>query len=227
MFSLHERSRCCVACVRKTITSCCFTDMLCCITAMMFPRGRCCVAFYCLLTCWLLKFRYVVRFPISCDSAPRIRFQAAQQAVGRHIRRHRALWPRPRPWVPEVCLSMAGPVLALVVQSSPRPSLKIWDVKRERCVNEAAECDSASYSWAKAVSADFTTWGLLVCTQKSFLELWDMRRLRHPVAISAPNVGGTSRALRANFPSKLALSSSSDGVVHVATWPKLKWVEDG
>ena len=114
---------------------------------------------------------------------------------------------------------MAGPVLALVVQSSPRPSLKIWDVKRERCVNEAAECDSASYSWAKAVSADFTTWGLLVCTQKSFLELWDMRRLRHPVAISAPNVGGTSRALRANFPSKLALSSSSDGVVHVATWP--------
>ncbi|CAE7241680.1 BRWD1 [Symbiodinium microadriaticum] len=42
-----------------------------------------------------------------------------------------------------------------------------------------------------------------------------MRRLRHPVAISAPNVGGTSRALRANFPSKLALSSSSDGVVHV------------
>ena len=119
--------------------------------------------------------------------------------------------------MPELCLAMTGAVLALVLQSSPRPSLKIWDVKRESCV-KAAESNSTSYSWAKAVSADFTTWGVLVCTQKSFLELWDMRRLRQPVAVSAPNVGGTSRALRANFPSKLALSSSSDGVVHVATW---------
>ena len=112
---------------------------------------------------------------------------------------------------------MSGPALALVVQSSPRPALKIWDVKRESCVEESTSSDSASYSWAKAVAADFTTWDILLCTRKSYLELWDMRKLHDPVAISAPNVGGT-KTLRADFPAKRALSSSADGVVHVATW---------
>ena len=113
---------------------------------------------------------------------------------------------------------MSGPVLALVVESSPQPSLKIWDVKRESCVTEDSSQDSANYSWAKAVVADFTTCGILFCTRKSLLELWDMRKLDGPVAASAPNVGGTSTGLRANFPSKLALSSSADGMTHLATW---------
>lgn len=113
---------------------------------------------------------------------------------------------------------MLGQTLGLVVESSPKPAIKIWDVKRESCLHDGGQnASTSSHLWAKAVLADFRNYSVLLCTRNSFLELWDLRRLASPLAVSGRDVGGSPRALRASFGigSGLALSASPDGLLHL------------
>lgn len=120
---------------------------------------------------------------------------------------------------------MEGQTLGLVIESSPTPAIKIWDVKRESCLHEGGQKGStSSHLWAKAVLADFRSYATLICTRNSFLELWDLRRLASPVAVSGRDVGGSPKALRASFAplgcgglSGLSLSASPDGLLHLVT----------
>ncbi len=120
---------------------------------------------------------------------------------------------------------MEGQTLGLVIESSPTPAIKIWDVKRESCLHEGGQKGStSSHLWAKAVLADFRSYATLLCTRNSFLELWDLRRLASPVAVSGRDVGGSPKALRASFAplgcgglSGLSLSASPDGLLHLVT----------
>ena len=121
---------------------------------------------------------------------------------------------------------MLGQTIALVIESSPQPTIKIWDVKRQSCILEGGQRTStASHLWAKCVLADFTTYSALICTRNSLLELWDLRMLSSPLAVSGRDVGGSPRALRAVFgglkgalSGGLSLSASADGLLHLATW---------
>lgn len=118
---------------------------------------------------------------------------------------------------------MLGQALGLVVESSPKPAIRIWDVKRESCLHEGGQTlSTSSHLWAKAVLADFASYSALLCTRNSFLELWDLRRLASPLAVSGRDVGGSPKALRASFAGVgpfvpgLALSASPDGLLHLA-----------
>ena len=80
---------------------------------------------------------------------------------------------------------------------------------------------ASSHLWAKSVVADFSTYSALICTRNSLLELWDLRKLISPVAVSGRDVGGSPKALRALFQSNssrgaLSLSASPDGLLHLA-----------
>ena len=117
---------------------------------------------------------------------------------------------------------MVGQTLGLIVESSPKPAIKIWDVKRESCLHEGGQnASTSSHLWAKGVLADFKSYSAVLCTRNSFLELWDLRKLAGPLAVSGRDVGGSPRALRATFEgfgAGLALSASPEGLLHLVTW---------
>lgn len=85
---------------------------------------------------------------------------------------------------------------ALVIESSP-PSISIWDIDRTGPLQTRAVTGRSALCgrWATAAVADFAAMQAVVATANHTVQLWDLRRLGEPVAVSDADVYGGRGAL--------------------------------